>query len=69
MYHILWLKLEISLYIYKHVHRCIMPANTQNNPGKINKILVSNYHWACKLRTGGQTEGKEAYFPHVSVLL
>lgn len=57
------------MYIYKHVHRCIMPANTQNNPGKINKILVSNYNWACKLRTGGQTEGKEAYFPHVSVLL
>ena len=49
-----------------------MPAYTQNNPGKI-KILVINYCWACKLRTGGQTggqtEGKEAYFPHVSVLL
>ena len=54
--------------IYRHVHRCIMPAYTQNNPGKI-KILVITYCWACKLRTGGQTEGKEAYFPHISVLL
>lgn len=47
----------------------VLCLHIQNNPGKVNKILTSNYCWACKLRTGGQTEGKEAYLPHISVLL